>query len=64
MDYAFDDRDLLRQDQNQPDALYYRGLALYYTGNQAQAIAHMQSALRNDPDFTLARSVFALLFLE
>ncbi|KAM0787366.1 hypothetical protein ACM66B_003452 [Microbotryomycetes sp. NB124-2] len=49
--------DLLRQDQNQPDALYYRGLSLYYTGNQAQAIAHMQSALRNDPDFTLARTM-------
>ncbi|KAK4055964.1 hypothetical protein OIO90_002957 [Microbotryomycetes sp. JL221] len=49
--------DLLRQDQNQPDALYYRGLALYYSGNQAQAIAHMQSALRNDPDFGLARTL-------
>jgi tetratricopeptide (TPR) repeat protein len=50
-------RDLLRMDQNQPEALYYRGLCLYYNGNHPQAIAHCQSALRNDPDFTLARFV-------
>lgn len=53
--------DLLRADQNQPDALYYRGLCLFYLGNHPQAIAHCQSALRNDPDFTLARYVSLLL---
>ena len=50
-------RDLLRLDQSQPDALYYRGLCLYYNGNHPQAIAHAQSALRNDPDFVLARTL-------
>lgn len=47
--------DLLRMDQSQPEALYYRGLCLYYSGNHAQAIAHAQSALRNDPDYVPAR---------
>ncbi|KAM0752097.1 TPR-like protein [Meredithblackwellia eburnea MCA 4105] len=49
--------DLLRSNQNQPDALYYRGLSLYYQGNHPQAIAHAQEALRNDPDYTLARTL-------
>jgi len=44
-------------DQNQPEPLYYRGLCLYLSGNHPQAIAHCQSALRNDPDFTLARTL-------
>lgn len=50
-------RDLLRLDQNQPEALYYRGLCLFYSGNHAQSITHAQAALRNDPDFTLARTL-------
>ncbi|KAI5479814.1 DnaJ family protein [Pseudohyphozyma bogoriensis] len=49
--------DLLRANPQQPEALYYRGLSLYYNGNHAQAIAHCQEALRNDPDFTLARTL-------
>ncbi|SCV67397.1 BQ2448_5008 [Microbotryum intermedium] len=49
--------DLLRANQNQPEALYYRGLCLYYAGNHAQAIAHCQQALRNDPDYVLARTL-------
>lgn len=52
--------DLLRMNSNLPDALYYRGLSLYYGGNHPQAIAHAQSALRNDPDYVLARSVIHL----
>ncbi|KDE07038.1 hypothetical protein MVLG_02616 [Microbotryum lychnidis-dioicae p1A1 Lamole] len=49
--------DLLRANQNQPEALYYRGLCLYYAGNHPQAIAHCQQALRNDPDYVLARTL-------
>ncbi|KAL8277416.1 hypothetical protein RQP46_010138 [Phenoliferia psychrophenolica] len=49
--------DLLRGNPNQPDALYYRGLSMYYQGNHAQAIAHAQAALRTDPDYVLARTL-------
>lgn len=49
-------------DQSQPEALYYRGLCLYYSGNHPQAIAHAQSALRNDPDYVPARYVALLFF--
>ncbi|GAA5904965.1 hypothetical protein JCM6882_002406 [Rhodosporidiobolus microsporus] len=47
--------DLLRLDPKQPEPLYYRGLCLYLSGNNDQAIKHCQEALRNDPDFTKAR---------
>ncbi|GAA5834692.1 hypothetical protein JCM11251_003634 [Rhodosporidiobolus azoricus] len=47
--------DLLRLDRKQPEPLYYRGLCLYLSGNNDQAIKHCQEALRNDPDFTRAR---------
>ncbi|KAK4698598.1 hypothetical protein P7C70_g7674, partial [Phenoliferia sp. Uapishka_3] len=49
--------DLLRANSNQPDALYYRGLCLYYQGNHPQAILHAQQALRTDPDYVLARNL-------
>lgn len=54
---SYDNSDLLRANPKQPEALYYRGLCLYYSGNHPQAIAHSQEALRNDPDFVLARCV-------
>ena len=50
-------RDLLRANPKQPEALYYRGVCLYFLGNHPQAIAHAQEALRSDPDFILARFV-------
>lgn len=49
--------DMLRGDQKQPEALYFRGLCLYLQGNTAQAIAHATEALRNDPDFAPARTL-------
>lgn len=54
--------DLLRQNQKNPEALYYRALCLYYSGNHPQAIAHAQEALRNDPDFVDARYVLVFSF--
>jgi tetratricopeptide (TPR) repeat protein len=52
--------DLLRQDPKQPEPLYYRGLCLYLSGNNDQALKHAQEALRNDPDFSKARCVSLL----
>ena len=47
--------DLMRINQNDPDVLWVRGLALFAQGNTAQAVAHAQAALRNDPDHTAAK---------
>ncbi|GAA5977817.1 hypothetical protein JCM21900_000287, partial [Sporobolomyces salmonicolor] len=49
--------DLLRLDPKQPEPLYYRGLCLYLSGQHDQAIKHCQEALRNDPDFSKARTL-------
>ncbi|GJN88895.1 hypothetical protein Rhopal_001866-T1 [Rhodotorula paludigena] len=49
--------DLLRLDPRQPEPLYYRGLCLYLSGNSDQAIKLCQEALRNDPDYTKARTL-------
>jgi tetratricopeptide (TPR) repeat protein len=45
----------VRENQNNPEALYLRGLVLYYQGNTAQAINHYTHALTLDPDFSKAR---------
>lgn len=47
--------DLLRLNSADPDALYIRGLVLFAQGNTAQAVAHAQQALRNDPDHKEAK---------
>lgn len=47
--------DLMRINQNDPDVLWVRGLSLFAQGNTAQAVAHAQAALRNDPDHTAAK---------
>ncbi|GAA5941990.1 tetratricopeptide repeat protein [Sporobolomyces koalae] len=49
--------DLLRLDPKQPEPLYLRGVCLYYQGQHDQAIKHCQEALRNDPDFSKARTL-------
>lgn len=46
---------MLRDDQNNPEALFVRGRGLYYQGNFAQAISHFATALQLDPDYTEAR---------
>lgn len=47
--------DLLRSHPSEPDVLWVRGLVLFAQGNTAQAVAHAQAALRNDPDHSQAR---------
>lgn len=47
--------DLMRIYPSDPDVLWVRGLALFASGNTAQAVAHAQAALRNDPDHAAAK---------
>ena len=47
--------DLLRANSSDPDVLWVRGLVLFAQGNSAQAVAHAQAALRNDPDHAEAK---------
>ena len=60
-DHGFDNtltlihRDVLRENSNNPEAVYLRGLGLYYQGNTDQAIKHFTHALQFDPDFSKAR---------
>jgi DnaJ family protein C protein 7 len=46
---------LLRQNQQDSDALVLRGRVLYAQGDNAKAAAHFQEALRCDPDMKTAR---------
>lgn len=46
---------MLRENSSDPEALYLRGLGLYYQGNAGQAINHFTQALTFDPDFSKAR---------
>lgn len=46
---------LLRQNQQDSDALVLRGRILYTQGDNAKAAAHFQEALRCDPDMKQAR---------
>ncbi|CAN6675127.1 hypothetical protein TRVA0_092S00144 [Trichomonascus vanleenenianus] len=52
--------DLLRRDQQDPQALTLRGRILYAEGDNAKAVAHFQQALRCDPDFAPARRMLKL----
>lgn len=47
--------DALRMDQNHPDTLAVRGLALFLTNKVSLAIEHLQRALRLDQEHTRAR---------
>ena len=46
---------LLRQNQQDSDALVLRGRVLYANGDNVKAVAHFQEALRCDPDMKVAR---------
>lgn len=52
--------DLLRQNQQNPEALYLRGYILYRDGDTTRAIAHCQEALRCDPDHSKSRHLLRL----
>merc|ERR1712226_38028 len=50
--------DLLRADGNNADAIYVRGLCLYYQDNVQKAFQHFQQVLRLAPDHQRARTAY------
>jgi len=50
--------DLLRQDSTNVDAIYVRGLCLYYEDNVDKAFTHFQQVLRFAPDHQRAKDVY------
>ena len=53
--------DLLRQDSTNVDAIYVRGLCLYYEDNVDKAFTHFQQVLRFAPDHQRAKDVYKVL---
>lgn len=51
-------RDLIRADGTNADAIYVRGLSLYYLDNIEKACAHFQQVLRFAPDHVKAREAY------
>ncbi|TIC12958.1 TPR-like protein, partial [Wallemia mellicola] len=49
--------DILSGSPNSPDLLYLRARVLFLDSNFAKCIAHLQSAMRSDPDFTPAKKL-------
>ena len=50
--------DILRMDSMCADAVYVRGLCLYYQDNMEKAFQHFQQVLRLAPDHSKARDVY------
>ncbi|KAI1293545.1 DnaJ -like protein subfamily C member 7 [Halotydeus destructor] len=50
--------DILRVDSMNADALYIRGMVLYYQDNIDKALTHFQQALRFNPDNEKCRTLF------
>ncbi len=50
--------DILRQENMNADAVYVRGLCLYYQDNVDKAFQHFQQTLRLAPDHTKARDAY------
>jgi DnaJ family protein C protein 7 len=50
--------EVLRSDPNNPDALYLRGMAMYYSNNIAGAQKHLSNALKLDPDNSTYRKEY------
>ncbi|EFA85645.1 DNAJ heat shock N-terminal domain-containing protein [Heterostelium album PN500] len=46
---------LLQEDQTQPEYLYLRGMALYYSNSLPSAAQHFQNSLVYDPDYAPSR---------
>ena len=55
MDYLFTFSDILRMDSTNADALYVRGLCLYYEDCIEKAVQFFVQALRMAPDHDKAR---------
>eukprot|EP00914_Ancora_sagittata_P033410 GHVO01067355.1.p1 GENE.GHVO01067355.1~~GHVO01067355.1.p1 ORF type:complete len:341 (+),score=55.30 GHVO01067355.1:296-1318(+) len=50
--------DILRNDNINADAMYVRGLCLYYQDNVEKAFQHFQQVLRLAPDHSKARAIY------
>ena len=50
--------DLLRNDSTNVEAIYIRGLCLYYEDNLDKALSHFQQVLKLAPDFAKAKETF------
>ena len=50
--------DLLRMDQRCADAIYVRGLCLYYDDNVEKAFTHFQQVLKLAPDHAKAKASY------
>ena len=50
--------DILRSDSRNADAIYIRGLALYYTDNVEKAFQHFQQVLVFSPDHEKAKKIY------
>merc|ERR1719150_2003395 len=50
--------DLLRNDSTNVEAIYIRGLCLYYEDNLEKALSHFQQVLKLAPDFVKAKETF------
>ena len=50
--------DILRMDGMCADAIYVRGLCLYYQDNMEKAFQHFQQVLRFAPDHSKAKDVY------
>ena len=53
--------DILRQDSMCADAVYVRGLCLYYQDNVEKAFQHFKQVLVFAPDHTKAREIYKVL---
>ena len=49
--------DILSSSPNSPDLLYLRARVLFLDSNFSKSIAHLQSAMRSDPDFIPAKKL-------
>ena len=56
--------DLLRSDSINADAIYVRGLCLYYEDNVDKAFTHFQQVLRLAPDHQKAKEVYKVGHFE
>ena len=54
----FDYSDILHIDKQNADAVYVRGMCLYYQDNVEQAFTHFQHVLRLAPDHQKAMSIY------
>jgi DnaJ family protein C protein 7 len=54
--------DLLRNDNTNADAMFVRGLCLYYEDHVDKAFTHFQQVLRLAPDHGKARETYRVLF--